>query len=145
MPLTIEVPPALLAVLQRRADTRRRTVEEEAAAVLAGDAPPVTPAEADPSPASFVPVDAATWEEDPELAAAIEKARRAPSSPRRMPTADLGDVLDELMKNDPPDFDVEARDREWATFERELDEADRADAERDAVLEAELDAARGRG
>ena len=121
MPLTIEVPPDLLATLQRRAAVHERTVEEEAAAVLAGTAPPVaTPS----APASFVPVDAETWRDDPELAAAIEKARRTPSIPPRMPTADLGEVLDELMKDDPPDFDLEAWNREWAAVQSELDALD---------------------
>ena len=127
MPLTIELPADLLANLRHRAGVHGRTVEEETAAVLAVACPPGH----GPLP------DGWDAEHDPHLTSAFRAACRASGG---LPAESLVDYLRRVVPNDPKDFDLEAFNREWAAHEAEVARGEREDAERDAALDAEIEA-----
>ena len=131
MPLSIDLPPDVLAALQGRAAARGRTAEEEAAAAVAASVdvlldPPDPPGEDFPG---------GDWRNDPEAVALVERIR-ANRNATPPPDPEPGALAEYLRTHE--GVDVGMSWQEWRHYwqTRELDdEAECVAGERD---EAEL-------
>ena len=79
MPLTIDLPPEVLAALRGRAAARNRTVEQEAAAALAASVDRLLNPPPPPDPADLWP--GGDWRNDPGAVAWVESVRAAAPVP----------------------------------------------------------------
>ena len=124
MPLTIDLPPDVLAALRGRAAARNRTPEEEAAVAVAASLdvllhppePPAAPHE--------------DWRDDPEAVAWVESVR-ATAPP--LPPAPPGESLQEYLRRT-PGVESSMSPGEWSAYWETLerDGEGRPDVEPDA-------------
>ena len=109
MPLTIDLPPEVLAALRGRAAARGRTPQEEAAVAVAVSLdvllhPPEPPGDPDDD-----------WRDDPEAVAWVESVRTNVKQPPE-PTAEQAEALAEFLASDPGVEDAGMSNVEWRAY-----------------------------
>ena len=131
MPLTIDLPPAVLDALKGRAAARNRSPEQEAAVAVAASLDILLNPPAPPDPADLWP--GGDWRNDAEAVAWVESVRAAaPVPPTAKPPE--GSLQDYLRENE--GVDVGMSPVEWDAYWWTLEyDGEAAAAERDVARE----------